>query len=166
MNSKKNVDAAEKLLNSTLSSIGETDLVESNRSDSRTQNIKIKPESLKKIAGSLKSNGFDYLSFITAVDYRSRIEMVYRFTSIQPGADFVVKCDLSSENPSIDSLCELYKTADWNEREAYDMFGVKFNGHNDLRRILTCDDFPGHPLLKKFVVVDEPDQYGDDAQKS
>ena len=100
---------------------------------------------------------YDYLSAITAVDWRDRIEMVYHLYSFNyykhPSA-VVLRVDLERpeypEYPLCPSLTKLWPGALFQEREVYDLMGIKFVGHPDLRRILLADDFPGHPLRKDF----------------
>ncbi len=108
----------------------------------------------------------DFLVMATAVDYAkttatetTRIDAVYHFYSFKHKHKLVVKVSLPRENPSISSVIHLWPTADWQEREVYDMFGVKFEGHPNCTRILMWDGFPGWPLRKDFVHV--PDRYDD-----
>jgi NADH-quinone oxidoreductase subunit C len=85
---------------------------------------------------------------------RGRFEMVYHLRSMASGKRVRIKAPLdegeSGEHPEIDSLTPLWKIADWFEREAWDLFGVKFRGHPDLRRILMYEEFVGHPLRKDY----------------
>jgi NADH-quinone oxidoreductase subunit C len=98
---------------------------------------------------------FDYLTDITAVDYRDPerpLEVVYQLRSLARKADLRVKIPLDKTGPLVvDSVWDLWKGADWLEREVFDMFGVTFTGHPDLRRILMWDAYAeGHPLRKDF----------------
>lgn len=98
---------------------------------------------------------FNYLTDITAVDYRDperELEVVYQLRSLSRRADLRVKISLSKSLPlEVDSVVDLWKGADWLEREVFDMFGVRFTGHPDLRRILMWDTYAeGHPLRKDF----------------
>ena len=95
----------------------------------------------------------DFLSFITAVDWPAdeKITLVYCFASYKHRHTVVVKADVSRAAGRAPSLTNLYAAADWLEREVYDLFGVAFDGHPDLRRIMLPDDFQGHPLLKDFA---------------
>lgn len=100
--------------------------------------------------------GYDYLSSITAVDWKDRLELIYHFYGYdyarQPGC-LVLRVPLEVEaNPLVDSLTPLWPGADFQEREVYDLMGIKFAGHPELRRILLDDDFPGHPLRKDFEI--------------
>jgi NADH:ubiquinone oxidoreductase subunit C len=102
--------------------------------------------------------GYDYLSSITAVDWRDRFELVYHLFSYnykqRPGGVvlhvFLPRPALP-EYPLAPSLTRLWPGAELQEREIYDLMGIKFTGHPDLRRVLLTEDFPGHPLRKDFV---------------
>lgn len=98
---------------------------------------------------------FNYLTDITAVDYRDperSLEVVYQLRSLARRSDLRVKIPLEKTGPlEVDSVFDLWKGADWLEREVFDMFGVRFRGHPDLRRILMWDTYAeGHPLRKDF----------------
>jgi NADH-quinone oxidoreductase subunit C len=98
---------------------------------------------------------FDYLVDITAVEFRDRerpLEVVYFLRSLQRKADLRIKVELTpSEELSVDSVWSLWRGADWLEREVYDMFGITFTGHPDLRRILMWETYAeGYPLRKSF----------------
>jgi len=102
--------------------------------------------------------GFNYLWSLTAVESPDRLTIVLHLLSIgktpevDNGDRLVVKVDLDKQGElRVDSVTSLWPTANWQEREVYDLFGVTFNGHPDLRRILTPEGFPGHPLRKDFV---------------
>jgi NADH-quinone oxidoreductase subunit C len=117
--------------------------------------VKVRREQLLAMAGKCRALGYDYLSAVTGVDWRDRLEMLYHLYSYdyvaRPGC-IVLRVDLPNEpNPLCPSLTSLWPGADFQEREVYDLFGVKFVGHPDLRRILTEDDFPGHPLRKDWT---------------
>ncbi|MSR22947.1 MAG: NADH-quinone oxidoreductase subunit C [Gemmatimonadetes bacterium] len=99
------------------------------------------------------SQGFNFLSDVTAVDYGGGrpIQVVYQLYSIPHRRALRVKVELPLTNLRIDSVTRLWGTADWLEREVYDMFGVHFEGHPDLRRILMPENYAeGHPLRKDF----------------
>ena len=98
---------------------------------------------------------FNYLTDITAVEYRDMerpLEVVYQLRSLERRVDLRVKVDLDPRSPlEVDSVYDLWKGADWLEREVYDMFGVTFRGHPDLRRILMWETYAeGYPLRKSF----------------
>ena len=101
---------------------------------------------------------FDFLVDITAVDrlrmkLRPRFEVVLHFYSSRSNGRFRVKVRPSDDaSPEIDSITEIYPAANWPEREVWDMFGVRFKGHPNLRRILLYEEFEGHPLRKDYPV--------------
>ena len=97
--------------------------------------------------------GFDMLSSISGVDMLDHLETVYHLRSTVRGQLLQVKVRLDHEEPEVDSVVSVWPTANWLERETYDMFGIKFAGHPDLRRMLLDDDFEGFPLLKSFHQV-------------
>jgi NADH-quinone oxidoreductase subunit C len=98
----------------------------------------------------------DCLSNETGVDYKDRIEVVYHLFSYKHRHGCVLKVKLPRDNPSIATVEEIWRSANWMEREIFDLLGVNFEGHSDLRRILMPEDWPGHPLRKDFV---EPLEY-------
>lgn len=94
----------------------------------------------------------DTLEFSTCVDNPpDRLTLVYYLYSYQKGHRLCIKVDLPRENPSVPTLCQLWQNADWNEREIYDLFGVVFVGHPDLRRIMMPEDWEGYPLRKDYL---------------
>lgn len=114
----------------------------------------LRKEALAGAAAFLRDElGFDFLMDLTAADYAPRaprFELVCHFYSSKHNYRLRLKCPLEGENPSVASLTPLWASANWFEREAYDMFGIKFEGHPDLRRILMYDGFEGHPLRKDY----------------
>jgi len=97
--------------------------------------------------------GFDLLSCISGVDMLDHIETVYHVRSLTRGQLLQIKVRLDHEKPEVDSVVSVWPTANWLERETYDLYGIKFTGHPDLRRMLLDDDFVGYPLLKSFHQV-------------
>ena len=97
--------------------------------------------------------GFDLLSCISGVDMLDHLETVYHVRSTVRGQLLQLKVRLDHEKPEVDSVTSVWPTANWLERETYDLFGIKFAGHPDLRRMLLDDDFEGYPLLKSFHQV-------------
>ncbi len=99
---------------------------------------------------------FNFLMDITDVDYLGkktlRFEVVYQLYSLSHSRGLRVKVALPEEELEVPSLTSLWKSADWLEREAWDMFGVRFQGHPDLRRILLYEEFQGHPLRKDYPI--------------
>ncbi len=117
--------------------------------------LQIKGEALATLASFLKTEPgyeFDFLSSVTAVDYREYFEVVYQLTSIKNNHSLVLKvrCD-DRNNAVVPSVVNLWQGADFQEREIFDLFGIKFEGHPDLKRIFLWEQFPGHPLRKDFV---------------
>jgi NADH-quinone oxidoreductase subunit C len=100
-----------------------------------------------------ESLGCRFFSFSTAVDWKDQgLELVARVDNLDDGLGVMMKTRLSPGTSSCASLVPVYRGADWMERECYDMFGIRFDGHPDLRRILLADDWQGHPLLKSYAV--------------
>ena len=99
---------------------------------------------------------FEQLCDLTCVDYldfpkaRDRFGVTYSLLSISKGHRLWVKCFVNDPSPEIPSVVEIWKGADWPEREVYDLFGVRFTGHSDLRRIVTWEGFEAHPLRKDY----------------
>ena len=95
---------------------------------------------------------FDYLSSVTGVDYKEYLEAVYHFYSIEKKeGPLAVKVRTDMEKSVIPSVTPLWRSAEFQEREAYDLFGIHFEGHPDLRRILMWDEFEFHPMRKSYV---------------
>ena len=95
----------------------------------------------------------DWLANLSGVDYvaEGKMAVVYDLWSFELGHTFAVKVFCPREDAHVPSVVDLWAAADWNEREAYDMFGIIFDGHPDLRRILCADDWEGYPLRKDYV---------------
>lgn len=97
---------------------------------------------------------FDYLADLCGVDYMGkkeiRFEVVYQLLSIKYNKMIRIKAEVSEDDCSIDSVVGIWAGADWHERECYDMFGISFKGHPDLRRILMPEDWDGYPLRKDY----------------
>jgi len=115
----------------------------------------VKSEALLNLAACLKTEAgleFDYLSNMTGVDYRDAFEVVYQLTSLKHNHSLTLKvrCD-DRNNPVLPSLVCLWCGAGFQEREIYDLLGIKFEGHPDLKRIFLWEGFPGHPLRKDFT---------------
>ncbi len=117
-----------------------------------------KPEFLRKVAQFLKEApelDFNFLMDVTAVDYLSlkknpRFEVVYHFYSLKQNHRLRVKVEVEEKNLEVETLCGLWPSANWYEREVWDMFGIKFKGHPNLKRILMYEEFKGHPLRKDY----------------
>ncbi len=97
---------------------------------------------------------FDYLKDLCGVDYLGkkpiRFEVVYTLYSMKHHHMIRLKAEVPEEDPTIDSVISIWRGADWHERECFDMFGIQFKGHPDLRRILLPEDWEGHPLRKDY----------------
>ena len=117
----------------------------------------------------MKENGkvdFNFLTDITAVHYpeKNQIAVVYHVHSMVSGIRVRIKVFIHENDPTIPTASTLWNAANWMERETYDFFGVKFEGHPDLRRILNMDDLGVHPMLKQYPLedpnrVDKKDEY-------
>jgi NADH-quinone oxidoreductase subunit C len=123
------------------------------------ETIVIPRENVPEIFRLLKEEpefAFNFLADLTAVDYwrkkTPRFEVVYHLYSLEHNRRLRVKVPVPEEDPVVDSLTPLWKGANWLEREAWDMYGIRFRGHPDLRRILLYDAFQGHPLRKDYPV--------------
>jgi NADH-quinone oxidoreductase subunit C len=92
----------------------------------------------------------DYLFCLTCIDWKTHLTMVYHLSSTMHRHGLVVKSKLVRENPEIDTVCDIWRTAEFHEREVYDLFGVHFTKHPDLRRLLMTDDWVGWPLRKDY----------------
>jgi NADH/F420H2 dehydrogenase subunit C len=109
------------------------------------------PESLYQVAQDLHDRlGFDLLSCVSGVDLGDRLQVVYHLRATRHGWLIEMKVDVPADTGEVDSVAGLWSTANWLERETYDMYGILFAGHPDLRRILLDDEFIGFPLRKSF----------------
>lgn len=96
---------------------------------------------------------FDYLMCLSGVDYnKDNLGVVYHLYSTVLKHKIVLRTSCTKDNAHVQSVSDVWRTADWHEREAYDMIGIIFDGHPDLRRILLPDDWEGHPLRKDYKV--------------
>ena len=94
---------------------------------------------------------FDALMNLSGVDYGENLGTVYHLLSMKHRHKIVLKVDVARDQAEIPTVADLWRTADWHEREVYDLFGVDFKDHPDLRRILLPDDWEGYPLRKDYV---------------
>jgi len=118
-------------------------------------NIKIDANALLGICEMLHGQKeFDYLADVTAIDWKDRIEVVYQLTALASNTKIALRVDLDEQKPEVNSLASVWKGANYQEREVFDLFGVKFTGHPDLRRILLPEDWEGFPLRKDYVIPD------------
>jgi NADH-quinone oxidoreductase subunit C len=118
--------------------------------------VQLVPASLVEVCTFLRDDpalAFDFLADITAVDYIGavpRFELVYHLSSLARHHRVRLKARVPEENPRIASLIPVWRGADWLERETFDMYGIQFDGHPDLRRIYLYPEFQGHPLRKDY----------------
>ena len=123
------------------------------------ETVTVASDSILKVAIFCKDNeamGFDALSCLTGIDYKDRIDVVYHLLSYKLKHELVLKVRLDRASPRLQTVEGVWKTANWHERECFDLLGVMFDGHPDLRRILLPDDWVGHPLRKDYV---QPAEY-------
>jgi len=129
--------------------------------------IKIKPEAMERVATFIRDDEkleFDALNNMSTVHYPAKevpddseekpigeFEVVYHLFSMKHRHNIVLKVRVAEDTPKIPSVAMVWRTADWHERESYDMFGVEFTNHPDFRRILLPDDWEGYPLRKDYV---------------
>ena len=123
--------------------------------ESSQQSLVVDREFVLPVASYLKGApglDFDYLTAITAVDYYDYFEVVYQLTSLRHNHSLVVKTRCYNRaNPVIPSVVGLWRGADFQEREIYDLMGISFDGHPNLRRIVLWEGFEGHPLRKDYL---------------
>ncbi|MEI6888345.1 MAG: NADH-quinone oxidoreductase subunit C [Bacteroidota bacterium] len=110
---------------------------------------------LHELAVKLKTTSdlsFDFLFCLSGVDYGKQLAVVYHLNSTQHKHYIVLKVKTDDRvNPNFDTVCDIWRTAEFHERETYDMFGIRFNNHPDLRRIFLEEDWKGYPLRKDYV---------------
>jgi NADH-quinone oxidoreductase subunit C len=133
------------------------------------QSFYIRKEFLFDICQTLFNDGeleVKYLADICSLDWlnqpdeaEGRFEVVYNLYSLRHKYRFFIKVRLPAENPEIDSVTSLWHGADWLEREVFDLMGIRFTGHPDLRKIVTPDELEGHPLRKDFPLTYELPQF-------
>ena len=121
--------------------------------------VLIKKEGIKDLTTTLKNNpafGFNMLMDLTAVDYlhweekESRFEVIYNLFSLPKNERLFIKALVKETEPEIDSVASVWPAANWYEREVWDMFGIRFKGHPNLKRILMYEEFTGHALKKDY----------------
>ena len=125
----------------------------------------IRPSDLREVAKFCRDElSFDYLIDITSIDNfgeEPRFEIVYELYSMTLAIHLRLKLRVSEEEGAVDTVSDIWPTANWHEREIYDMMGIKFNGHPDLRRILMWDGYPFFPLRKEFPLEGLPSEMPD-----
>ena len=125
----------------------------------------ISPADLREVANVCRTDlSFDYLLDITSIDNfaeEPRFELIYHLYSMRHGVHLRLKLKVPEEIGPVDTVSDIWPTANWHEREAYDMMGIKFKGHPDLRRILMWDGYPFFPLRKDFPLQGLPSDMPD-----
>ncbi|WP_322097447.1 NADH-quinone oxidoreductase subunit C [Pelagibius sp. Alg239-R121] len=127
-------------------------------------NIEVAPEHLKELCGFLKESpelSFDFLSDLCGVDFlpdSPRFAVVYHLYSVAHQHRLRLKCRLG-DPPHVPSITDIWTTANWHEREAFDMYGIVFDGHPNLKRIYMWDEFEGYPMRKDYPVRGYKDAY-------
>lgn len=116
--------------------------------------VHVPTEQYAAVAAFVKETiGCHFFAFSTAVDHKADgLEVIAMLENLDDRVTVSLRCKLGAGNTTCPSLVPVYRGANWMERETYDMFGIEFEGHPDLRRILLPDDWQGHPLLKSYAV--------------
>jgi NADH-quinone oxidoreductase subunit C len=135
----------------------DTDAVTGGKYDRNELTLEIAPAKISSVCGFLKyDQKFVRLSTVTAVDrypLEPRFEVVYHLHSIERKERIRLKCRIGGANPEIESVTAVWAGANWYEREVFDLFGIRFLNHPDLRRIMMPDDWEGHPLRKDYPIT-------------
>lgn len=116
-------------------------------------NLEVGAAGFKSLMNALRSTAgfdFDYLFCLTCVDWKTHLTMVYHLSSTSHRHTVVVKVKLDRNKPEIDTVCDIWRTAEFHEREVYELFGVNFINHPDLRRLILPDEWDGFPLRKDY----------------
>ena len=123
----------------------------------------IPKEKIVSACQMIQARGFELLSALTAVDYwpkqEPRFHVIYEFTSVSQNLRLEARVPVAGIEPSIPTVSHIYRNANWRERELWDMFGIRAEGHPDLRRILMPADWEGHPLRKDYPLGYEEPQF-------
>ena len=129
-------------------------------------NVKVEKSEIRKTALFLKNElGFGYGSMAFGIDLKEKIEMNWYVGRVDIRETIVIKSSTSREKPVFPSLTTYWKGMDWNEREAYDLLGIEFEGHNDLRRIYMPENWEGYPLREDYVYKKPKYQKPEDTEK-
>ncbi len=115
-------------------------------------NVGIEPILWLELAKNLRTSifQFDYLFCLTCIDWKTHLTTVYHLSSTIFRHSIVIKSNLDSEKPAIETVSNIWRTAEFHEREVFELFGVDFLHHPDLRKLILTDDFEGYPLRKNF----------------
>ena len=138
------------LLEQTLSQMKERfpDIVLDMTEFAGEQILHVKSQHILTVLTALKTDGYNFLADLTAID--ERFAVTYHLLCHQTAERLTVKAYVPEEKASLPSVESLWKTADWQEREVFDLFGIIFEGHPNLIRIMNPDDYEGHPLRKDY----------------
>lgn len=112
--------------------------------------LKVAKENLVELVKELKEQGFVHLSLITGVDRKDKLEVVYHLHNLEKNEYIAVKTETLDER--VPSITSIYKSADWDEREQYDLMGIVFEGHPNLKRLFLPESWVGHPLRKNYDI--------------
>ncbi len=121
--------------------------------------IVIEPRAIRSVLSHLQGRGYTFLASLHGVDYyphEPRLGVLYELLDMTRVDRISVKARVPTDAPEVESVVELFPGAEFPEREVYDMFGVRFAGHPDLRRILMPEDYEGHPQRRDFPIGGEP----------
>jgi NADH-quinone oxidoreductase subunit C len=122
--------------------------------------VRVSAEHIHEVLSYLKNEmHFVYLTDLFGTDRftsEDRFEVIYNLISLKSGARIFIKTWIQEENPVLPTVTDIWAAANWNEREVWDMFGIRFEGHPDLRRIFLPEDFEYHPLRKEFPLLGIP----------
>lgn len=121
--------------------------------DNTNQSIKVKPEKIVEVLQELRDNPMyecNLIMNLSSVEYPENFTILYHLNSLTYRHKVTVKVEINKTNPQVPSVISVWKAADVMEREVYDLMGIGFTGHPNLKRILLADDFVGHPLRKDF----------------
>ena len=129
--------------------------------------MSVAADDIRQALTALKSDGYRLLTFLTCVDHLAdasrdwpaRYELIYQLRNLDSREQLRVRVFVDGDPPRIDSVHDLFPPANWDERETYDLFGVVFNDHPDLSRILMPDDWVGHPLRRDYPVGGDPVEF-------
>jgi NADH-quinone oxidoreductase subunit C len=125
--------------------------------------VEVRPDRVAEVARHLKGS-FALLSDLTCADFPEepgRFRLAYSLFSLESGTRLRLRVWAGAEDPRVDSVTAVWPTADWHEREVYDMFGVRFRGHPDLARIMMPLDWEGHPLRRDYPIGGEEVEFTD-----
>lgn len=115
-------------------------------------NVTVPKEGLFDFCAKLKKEDFDYLFCMTGMDYGEELGVIYHLESTKDRKQLVVKVQTADrENPTLESVVSIWKTAELNEMEIFDFFGIQFNNHPNLKRLFLTPDWSGYPLRKDYV---------------